>query len=482
MAPNYWAIICPEPTIPGIWGTWLKEKCVAIGWSPDKYHLLGPAATASWEKGRSRALRIKRNDIVIPYLENYEFGIPGKVVELAIRDNQWNPTAFKGKHSKNPGEPWLGRRIKVEWMQDSSFPPLNTIAVVPKSMRKTTGEVRQTLEHVRSKRVAHFMGIIKDPKNWKTYKTNVPHGGVQPSGKSTPEKIRAGVSKNKIASDAASVLSGNSLYVQRAREAFPLLVRQALAREKIAYSDLADEMNMPNARNLNYVLGAIGKAIKELSSEWQQEVPPLQCLVVNKHTGLPGEGVAWFIRDLKDFKKRTPEERKQILGVELVKVFNYPNWGKVLEAFGLKPVASNPIIEKLIAKARSGGGIGEGEEHRKLKHYIAENPTLIGLSGFGKGDTEYCFPSNDKIDVVFSKNDRWVGVEVKGPSSPDVDLVRGLFQTVKYAALREAELKSKSQSGKTEVILVMSRKLSPELKELKNLLGATVLDEVCAPK
>src|SRR5438046_1661405 len=111
----------------------------------------------------------------------------------------------------------------------------------------------------------------------KTHKEYEPQGGAHEVKKSTPERIRAGDHEN-------SVLSGNSLYVKRAREAFPILVRQAWAGERIAYSDLADEMGMANPRNLNYVLGAIGKAIKELSGEWGQEIPPLQCLVVNKHT------------------------------------------------------------------------------------------------------------------------------------------------------------------------------------------------------
>ena len=56
-----------------------------------------------------------------------------------------------------------------------------------------------------------------------------------------------------------------------------------------------------------------------------------------------------------------------------------------------------------------------------------------------------------------------------------------MFQAVKYAALREAELKSKSQKGKTDVILVTSRKLTPDLKKLKNLLGVSVIDGVLAP-
>jgi hypothetical protein len=470
MAPNYWAIVCPELEVPGLWSIWLKEHCVAIGWSPEKYHMVGPPRKPAWQKARSRAQKIKPGDIVIPYLQQFRFGTPGKIVELAIKDDQWNPTA----RGDEPGKWRLGRRIKVEWLE-GDFPPVGSIAVVPEHMRRATGEVRQTIERIRPKRLARFMKIIEDKENWKKYKTT----SGQTSSKPTPEKIRKRAKSGS--SSAASALSGNDLYIERAREAFPILVRQALAEQKIAYSDLAEEMGMRNPRNLNYVLGAIGKAIKELSTEWDQEIPPLQCLVVNKHTGMPGEGVAWFISDLKDFKDRTPEERKQILSIELVKVFKYPKWENVLSAFGLKLIANAPELEDLIEKARHRGGVGECEDHRQLKHYIANNANVIGLHGFGKGSTEYCFPSADRIDVVFSNGDRWVGVEVKGPSSPPDDIVRGMFQTVKYSALREAVLKSKSKKGKTGIILVTSAKLTPELTKLKNLLGVTVIDGILAP-
>src|SRR4051794_25528921 len=94
---------------------------------------------------------------------------------------------------------------------------------------------------------------------------------------------------------AAGPLFGDKLYQQRARAAFPLLVRQAEAATPIFYSALAEELGMPNARNLNYVLGCVGRAMEHLSKQWKEKVPPIQCLVVNKRTGLPGEGVGWFL-------------------------------------------------------------------------------------------------------------------------------------------------------------------------------------------
>src|ERR1700723_2037863 len=142
MAPNYWAVVCPESNVPGLWGIWLKERCVAIGWPPDKHHLEGTTGDARWRNTKSPTKKIKTGDIVIPYLKNYRFGTPGKVVQIDIGDKQWDETVPRGN-----GKWRLGRRIKVEWVQ-GKFPPVGTVAVVPKNMRKATGEVRQTLETV----------------------------------------------------------------------------------------------------------------------------------------------------------------------------------------------------------------------------------------------------------------------------------------------------------------------------------------------
>jgi hypothetical protein len=57
-----------------------------------------------------------------------------------------------------------------------------------------------------------------------------------------------------------------------------------------------------------------------------------------------------------------------------------------------------------------------------------------------------------------------------------------MFQCVKYAALREAELKSDSKNGSTRVVLVISKKLPAHLKEVKNLLGIEVIDGLIVPQ
>lgn len=131
----------------------------------------------------------------------------------------------------------------------------------------------------------------------------------------------------------AGPISGDKLYQKRARAAFPLLVRQAQAGVPIYYSDLAEELEMSNARNLNYVLGSIGRSLELLPKEWKEKVPPIQCLVVNKSTGLPGEGIGGFLVKKEDFAALPLRQKRSIVEVALQHVFSYPRWEKVLEFF-----------------------------------------------------------------------------------------------------------------------------------------------------
>jgi hypothetical protein len=73
---------------------------------------------------------------------------------------------------------------------------------------------------------------------------------------------------------SASDMHGDKLYQRRARRALPILVQQAGMGTRMTYSTLAKKMRMPNARNLNYVLGSVGKTLQDLgrgsrrSSAW----------------------------------------------------------------------------------------------------------------------------------------------------------------------------------------------------------------------
>jgi hypothetical protein len=90
---------------------------------------------------------------------------------------------------------------------------------------------------------------------------------------------------------------------------------------------------------------------------------------------------------------------------------------------------------------------GEGEEHKRLKLFLADNPRKIGIQSKGKADTEVLLLSGDRLDGSFRSNELWVAVEVKGKNSPEADLVRGIFQCVKYKVILAAQLRYEALSG-----------------------------------
>jgi hypothetical protein len=272
-------------------------------------------------------------------------------------------------------------------------------------------------------------------------------------------------------------ISGDKLYQKRAREALPILVRQALVSQKITYSDLANELKMPNPRNLNYVLGLIGNTLLKLSEKWEEEIPPIQSIVINKHTEMPGEGVNWFIKNRKQFEESTPTEKKRLLLEMLSNVFHYKKWLNVLEYLKLKPNVDTTILFKNIIK-NGGYGTGEGEKHKQFKKYISENPNIIGLNGFKKGNIEHIFPSLDSIDVYFQNNNTIVGVEVKSETSNENDILRGLFQCKKYEALIEAENCVNGIRKEIKVILALENEFPNKLLPIKSILSVNVMDNI----
>lgn len=273
----------------------------------------------------------------------------------------------------------------------------------------------------------------------------------------------------------ADLLEGDKLYIKRARKALPILVRQARAEMPIYYSDLAEELGMPNPRNLNYVLGAIGNALEKLViREKMEKIPVLNCIVINKSAELPGEGITWFIEQ-KDFESLTQNQRRKVIDNILTEIYLYKDWHWVLSELGLTPITSD-YDKKLKKKKKYYGGGGESEAHKDFKNFIAENPNLFDLSSKLIGTTEYELPSMDAIDVVFTNKDEIIGIEVKSFISNSADIQRGLFQCIKYKALLEAEQKVNDLLPNSRVILAVEGKFPISLIPIKNQLGIEVYE------
>lgn len=272
-------------------------------------------------------------------------------------------------------------------------------------------------------------------------------------------------------------LGGDKLYERRARAALPILVRQAKAGQTMLYGGLANELRMRNPRNLNYVLGAIGNTMLDLGRRRGVEVPPIQALVIKKDTHLPGEGISWFAPDAAQFKMATRQQRKHIVDAMLSQVFMFQRWDDVLRELELKPLPppsdSLPPVEEVGAT----GGVGERQAHRRLKEAIAAHPEWLGLSvALAPGQLEVPLFSGDRVDVMFENKSQRIAVEVKAQDAPKADLVRGLFQCVKYAAVLEAEAKAREVDIDCRAILALGETLPVDLSGLRAILAIDVRD------
>ncbi|MCR5890396.1 hypothetical protein LRS06_21955 [Hymenobacter sp. J193] len=283
-------------------------------------------------------------------------------------------------------------------------------------------------------------------------------------------------SRQTSTSASAELQFGDDLYLQRARLALPRLVRQAHAGTPIFYSDLAEELGMANPRTLNYPLGAIGRALAGLGRKHNTTVPGIQALVVNKRSGLPGEGIGKFVTPLP-FSEYAIEQKRRLIDAYLAKIYTYPHWEWVLAQFELEPLP--PVPPAVLDEARHYAGGGESERHRQLKLYVAARPELVGLSpAVAPARTEYLLLSADRLDVMFEHGAQRVAVEVKSDLSDRADVLRGLYQCIKYRALLDAEQVAQGLVPNSRAVLVLQGQLTPELRGLKNALGVEVIEQV----
>ena len=285
----------------------------------------------------------------------------------------------------------------------------------------------------------------------------------------------------KQTAQKAKPIGGDQLYQHRARDAFPLLVRQAEAGKPIYYGDLATEMGMSNPRTLNFPLGSVGTTIEQLSKKWGEDIPPLQCLVINQEDDMPGPGIDWFLIKKEDFAALPKSRRRAIVEAELIRVTSYGRWRDVLKALEIPYVHDD--ITDIIKKASRGDTGGESQQHKALKEFVAVNPSVIDLPRrTPQGKTEVLLPSADVMDVSFKLATEWVAAEVKSLISGEDDLLRGLFQCVKYKALMEADQSVNRLPRSARAVLVLEGKLTSRLLPIKNALGIEVFEGVTPVK
>ena len=74
------------------------------------------------------------------------------------------------------------------------------------------------------------------------------------------------------------------------------------------------------------------------------------------------------------------------------------------------------------------------------KNYVQQNPDKFGIKRVLSSSTEKMLLSADRLDVYFeTQSNMHVAVEVKPQTTPEEDVMRGIFQCVKEGEQNEQE-------------------------------------------
>lgn len=274
------------------------------------------------------------------------------------------------------------------------------------------------------------------------------------------------------------------------RYAMPIVLWCAKNGKTISYSGIEKEIIARGQKiavqevkqKYGHPAGKIGDIIFQLGEEIDEDIPPVNAIIVSKATGLPSKGVDPYLK--KFIKKRPGKRLAKINRDEITKevmqaVHDYPHWKQVAEKLGYKnlpPVSTvstqddTKPIKTPEPKPIKGGG-GESKEHKKLKEKVALSPELfVEFGTFDEGVQEYFLRSGDEVDVVFTNDEMLLGVEVKAKNAPEAELVRGIYQCVKYRATLRAMQLADGALPNAQTVLATATPLAGETKRLAKRL------------
>lgn len=209
--------------------------------------------------------------------------------------------------------------------------------------------------------------------------------------------------------------------------------------------------------------------------------PTLNTLVCNQNTDLPSGGLDYVF---PDYSKSDVSEKKSFVAKANLAAHKY-DWNLVLRELRLKPLDVLPfnelceyhnhlVVNKNQKKEKKGG---ESLFHKRLKEYIHEHPDNVGILDEVKfSKIEHTLYSQDEIDVFIATKNTSYAIEVKSEISNDADIIRGVFQAVKYKAILEAQGKINGDTSDVKTMLVIGRELPESAAKMAKILDVTIIE------
>ena len=282
--------------------------------------------------------------------------------------------------------------------------------------------------------------------------------------------------------------TNENLFEKGLAPAMRWLIATALDGSTITYGGLKrkleDEAGFSTifATRIGMVAGVLTESIQEV----EPDAPLINVLVVNQTDRQPSIGAGVFMARRfdeprlaeADAKRHYPKLWEENFRRAAGEVYSYTEtqWSALFERVFETPLASGKIeldrkkrhagTEKDgIPAGRKYGSGGEGPFHKSLRIWVKDNPGAIHRAfASASTETEVDLDSGDRVDVVYKLANRITVLEVKSRISNEVDMIRGVFQCVKYRAVRQAM--DVRDDAVVEAYLITETPLSGEISTL----------------
>jgi hypothetical protein len=282
--------------------------------------------------------------------------------------------------------------------------------------------------------------------------------------------IRAWLDKGNLSSERMPLL-------------LTILIRQARLEKSLTYGDVASELGVHH-RTIPVIAGYIGHTLAEIGriKAWKSNPPPpLHSLIVNEVTRLPGTGIDGFMHT-EYIKAGSNEDKRAILKAVYSKAKHYPKWEELCELLKI-PMDMSSLATAVEQARESKGRGGEGPHHLALKNYVLNNPHIVGLKqNSPTGLPEVTIASGDIIDILFKRQHLHLAVEIKPHHASEGDMLRGVFQCLKYQTILAAEATISNFDVNIDTLLVLGRPATEQVKKTANALKVKVLENVKIPQ
>ena len=207
-------------------------------------------------------------------------------------------------------------------------------------------------------------------------------------------------------------------------------------------------------------IGLVAGGLMDRIQAVEPSAPLINVLVVNQVDRLPSKGAGSYMAmrfgnrllGSEGYKQRFPDKWRAYFERAAGEVYAYSPeawsalYGKVFgEALPKARIDAERVKRHQGTEDDFGVGAGkygtggEGPHHKALRLWVTANPGKVRREfATARTETEFCLDSGDRIDSVYHLGDRTVVLEVKSRISNDVDLRRGIYQCIKYRAVKAA--------------------------------------------